>query len=396
MGIFLNNPIYAQKFELDGQRKKYSMSFKMVQNLIIIPLYINEKGPYNFLLDTGVGQMIITDTAFIRKYPIQNFQTIKIHGYGLGESIDAILTRDLNVRVGTTSIKRIPTAIFTEDLFDLSSYLGVHISGILGYYFFNSFQVKINYRRNTLTVYKQGSLQKIKGTKIPIELRNAKPYLNLTVETAKAGKTQLNMLIDNGSSHAMILESYENTPYPLPDTVIQANLGVGINGTINGSIGRIGRVNLGEFEFKNVITAFPNFNKQMTALEGRNRNGSIGADLLKNFTTTFDYANECVYLKKNYNQPPKFDHDMSGIEVYMNTNRGRRYFIGRIEKGSAAENAGLEPGDEFIAVDFRDMYSYNLHDLSELFKSRDGRHIWIEVRRKGAFHICIIKLKKRI
>lgn len=390
------NQIHAQKFEFEGKRKKYTLDFKMVQNLIVIPIYINQKGPYNFLLDTGVAQMIITDTTFLKNYQLEKYQTIKVQGYGFGESIDAILTRDLNVRIGKAKISRIPTAIFTEDIFNLSNYLGVHISGILGYYFFNSFQVKINYNHGTLTFYKPGTLKKIKGTKIPIVLKNAKPYINMSIETPQLGKTDLHMLIDNGSSHAMTLESFKQAPFPLPDSVISANLGVGINGIINGAIGRIDTVHIDGFSFNHVLTGFPTYHKEMSDLEGANRNGSIGADLLKNFTVTFDYGAEVMYLKRAYTHSPKFEHDMAGIEIYTNDKKVKRYFIGRIEQGSPAETAGLQPEDEIIAVDFRDVIAYTLNDLIELFKSRDGRNILLEIRRKSDFHVIVLTLKKRI
>ncbi len=387
---------YAQKFELDGKRKKYTIGFKTVQNLIIIPIYINGKGPYNFLLDTGVGQMIITDTSFLKHYQLKKFSTIKVQGYGFGESVDAILTRDVNVRMGKATINKIPTAIFTEDVFNLSGYLGVHIYGILGYYFFNSFKVKVNYGKNTITMYRPGIPVKIKGDRIPIEIRNAKPYIQAEIETQEHGKVKLDMLLDNGSSHPMTLEALNQAAFPLPQNHIAANLGVGINGIISGSIARITKLKIGAHSFENVLTGFPAYNKEIAQLEGNNRNGSIGADILRHFTVTFDYENEAIYLKKNHSGKPTFEHDMAGMEIYVVENGVRKYYIGRIEPDSPAEKAGIHPDDEILSVDLKNMTYYDLSGLTELFKSKDGKLTIIEVLRGKEKHFILLRLKRRI
>lgn len=373
------------------------MNFKTAQNLIIVPVYINGKGPYNFLLDTGVSQMVITDTTFLKDYQVKNYQTVKVRGYGLGENINAILTNDMTVRVGKTQMNNVPTAIFTEDIFNLSSYLGVRIYGILGYYFFNSFKVKINYSRSRITCYDPNIKLKIKGDTIPILLRNSKPYITAKIKNADSSALSVDMLVDNGSSHPMSLESLNNAPYPLPSPIIEANLGVGINGVINGHMGRVSSLKIGTHEFHDVLSGFPEFNKDVVRIEGMNRNGSIGADILRHFVVTFDYQNNVMYLQKAYQDEPKFDHDMSGMEIYISDiTKTNRFYIARIEKGSPAEEAGLLPDDEILSVDFKSMAYYELSDLTEIMKSKDGKSILLEVSRNKNIHITVLKLRRRI
>jgi len=387
----------AQVFKLDGKRKKYSMDFRTAQNLIIIPIYINGKGPFNFLLDTGASQMIITDTTFLKGYEIKNYQKVKVRGYGLGENIDAILTNDMAVRVGKSQMRNVPTAIFTEDIFNLSSYLGVRIYGILGYYFFNSFKVRINYARNRLTLYAPEYPVKIKGDTIPILLRNSKPYMTSEIQLPDSTTIKLDLLIDNGSSNPLSLESIDQKPFPLPATTIPANLGVGINGIISGHIGRVPVFKIGNYTFHNVLSGFPEFNREVLRIEGSERNGSIGADILRHFTVTFDYQNNSMYLDKQTKGEPQFDHDMSGMEIYVNgADKRNRFYIGRIETGSPAEAAGLLPEDEIVSVDFRSMAFFELSDLTEMLKNRNGRQILIEVVRDKKNHIVILELKRRI
>lgn len=396
LAISINTSCSAQYFKLDGNRKKDAIDFIRVKNLIVIPLYINNNGPYNFLLDTGVGQMIITDTSFLKILNVKQFKTYKIQGYGLGTEIDAILTRNITARVGNSEIKNIPTAIFKEDIFDLSSYLGIKIHGILGYFFFQSFAVRINYLANKITYFRPDANRKIKGVKVPIEIINAKPYLKAEVSIDSTTKTRLNLLVDNGSSHALLLESINEQAFPLPKNTIPANLGVGINGEITGAMGRLHSLTISDFTFNNILAGFPVYDVQRTDLEGTPRNGSLGAEVLKHFVVTFDYQNGAMYLKKSNAFKRKFEHDMSGIEIYVLKEPNDRYYISRVEPGSPAESIGLTAGDEILSVDFKSIDHFNLNELSELFRDRDGKQMLIEVLHEKERRIVILRLKRRI
>src|ERR1700709_1039584 len=70
----------AQYFSLDSNRKRVVMPFYFTRNLVIIKLKINNKGPFNFILDTGVGQMLITDPMMVDSINVQNKRTIKMTG----------------------------------------------------------------------------------------------------------------------------------------------------------------------------------------------------------------------------------------------------------------------------------------------------------------------------
>lgn len=389
-------PIHAQQFKLDGGKKRDIIDFIKVKNLIVIPVFINNKGPYNFLLDTGVSQMIITDTTFIDLLHIEKKRIVKIQGYGFGKEIEAILTREINARIGKSTMINIPAAIFKEDIFDLSSYLGLKIYGILGYQFFSSFVVKLNYNADKITFYNPDYNIKKKGSKIPLRIVNGKPYLDAEITTPTLQKIPIELLVDNGSSHPLMLESLKNQAFPLPSITITANLGVGINGQISGHMGRMAFLKIQNFVFKDIISGFPEFKRERTDIEKVPRNGSLGAEVLKHFLVTFDYKNEAIYLKKTPNFSKKFDHDMSGLEIFVKQDPNDRYFISRVEPGSPAEEVGLYEDDEIISIDFKRMEYYNLNDLTELFRDQDGKQLIIEIQRNHIRKMFILKLKRRI
>ncbi|MBS1529925.1 MAG: aspartyl protease family protein, partial [Bacteroidetes bacterium] len=82
----------AQYFDIEGKRKSVTMRFRLIRNLVIIRLKINNKGPFNFILDTGVGFMLITDPAMVDSIALTSKRTIKISGLGEGDAYEAYVT----------------------------------------------------------------------------------------------------------------------------------------------------------------------------------------------------------------------------------------------------------------------------------------------------------------
>src|ERR1700744_858471 len=97
-------PAKAQYFDITGNRKKTKIPFRMVRNMIIIKLKINGRGPYNFIMDTGGGLMVITDPELKDSVVTTTSRTIKLMGCGDGDAYDAYVTPALYIDIpGLTS-----------------------------------------------------------------------------------------------------------------------------------------------------------------------------------------------------------------------------------------------------------------------------------------------------
>ncbi len=387
---------YAQKFSFNHGLKKDAFPFKKVKNLVVIPIFINGKGPFNFLLDTGVDPMIITDLALVDSLKLKEVRPIKINGVGPGEEINALFTTSPAVNIGEASMSNMPTVILKEDVFNLSSYLGVKIYGLIGYYFFNSFVVKINYYSNRLNFWLPETKKRIRGEKLNLEFLENKPYINAKLNTPNLGEIDAKLIIDCGASHALSLETYQDGPFPIPNPNIPGNLGVGLSGEISGSISRVNSIKLGSYTIKDVLTNFPNYSDVAAKTKQKSRTGNLGADILKNFHVTFDYPNQAMYLKKNEYYGTPFEHDMSGMEIYVQDGAYPRFFISRIEVGSQADKAGFKARDEILSVNFKGMDVMSLDELSTLLKSDNGRTVIIEIVRDNNILIKLLTLKRRV
>lgn len=388
--------LYGQNFELSRENKRENISFRMIKNLMIVPMKINGKGPFNFVLDTGVGLMIISDPKLIDSLQISNLKNIKISGLGGGEDLSAYISYNISLTLGNTKAENISAAILKTDVFELSNYAGIRIHGLIGYEFFSSFIVRINFINNTLSVFKQDTGKELRnGIRLPISIEDRKPYIFSDVLLESGEKISGNFIIDTGAGHPV---SIETNSFKLPDKKIKGNLGIGFTGPISGYIGRVNSLNLGAFPLKNIIAAFPEQLETASLTNSVKRTGNIGIAVLRRYHVMFDYSRLSIYIKPsaNFNEP--FEHDMAGIELIHTGNEYERLMVSRVEPNSAAEIAGIEIGDEILKINFKPAHEMKESDINKLFKSGDEKSFVIDLIKAGSkrYQTVILRLKKRI
>lgn len=391
-------PVWAQdRFVFDGDRKQEALVFKKSRGLIILPLYINGKGPFNFILDTGVGHLLITDADLKDSLQLEYLRKMKIEGLGEQETLTAYSTSFLELRVGSATFKDASAAILTSDIFNLSGYLGMPIHGLIGYDFFKSFIVKINYEANILKIFSTGKARLYKkGTKFPLLVVDKKPFIDASVETDGGKKLWVRLLIDSGSGHPISLESYNNQPFDLPKRFVDANLGIGLSGNIRGFYGRINALNIGKFTLNNVLCSFPLFDDVGAKAEPDTRNGSIGNPLLSKFIVVFDYQKNRVFLKPLANFKKPFDYDKSGMEIVADGKNFDRYIVSRVEPQSAASDFGILAGDEILTINFKKASTMSIGEIIKILSAEAGRTLFIEIVHGDEIIMGILKLKNRI
>lgn len=382
--------------KFDHRGKRELLEVKIVKDLIIVPMMVNGQGPYNFVLDTGVGLFIITDSTVVNT--LKSMRTIRITGFGEGGEISAWIATGISVGIGRHIKGKLTAAVLKEDAFDLSGYTGMKVHGLLGYEFFQNFIVKIDYRLKLVTAYRQDrSLTIRKGTHIPITIEDRKPYLEAGIR--QGGEIiPVKLIIDSGAGHPISLEADRNSLFKLPETRIPANLGVGLSGPIFGSMGRIDELHIGKHTLHDVIAAFPDSAVMKRQSLSVLRDGNLGNNVLKRFTVVFDYSREALYLRPaiGYNAP--FEHDMSGLELSAAGDNLERIFIARVEPGSAGDVCGFEANDEILSINFKAVKNMTMQELDELFQSKDDRSLIVEIfsSRNKYPERLVLTLKRRI
>jgi hypothetical protein len=389
----------AQSFHLKQGRKSERTSFQFINNLIIIPLWINGKGPYNFILDTGVGLILITDSCLIDSQSLIGARTMKINGLGKGGEISARLYLSAKIDLANSITGDTHIAVLSEDPFNLSSYVGMPIHGLIGYDLFNSFTIAINHTSKTITYYSNDKINiPRKGHIIPISIEDRKPYININLTHKDGQQEKAKIIIDTGAGHPLSLETKDGVAYQIPDNSINANLGIGLSGEISGFLNRMPLISIGDYHLKNVICAFPDYSNAAAKVTGNKRNGSLGNNILKKFNVVFDYKNEVIYLKPNTTFKEPFEHDMSGMELATDGPDYNQIVIERVEPGSAADELGLEKNDRILSINLKNVELMGIEEINSIFQSRNKRTIILEVYKDSLKEskAYLLTLKRRI
>lgn len=390
----LGTTVCAQSFRMKEPGTVATIPFELVRNLIIVKLKINNRGPYNFALDTGVGYMLITEPSLVDSLNIKSPRVIKIYGLGEGGESDAYIAGPLKVEMPGLEGNDINAALFTTDQLGLSAYAGRTIHGLLGYEFFSQLAVKINFSKNSIDVSAPKDMRYYKrAVRIPISVEDRKPYLTTYVTFANGTARQCKLVIDLGAGHFISLENLANDRILQPNRVF-ADLGVGINGTLSGYLSRIKMVELGKYTVKDVIAAFPEAIDFVPAVQ---RDGNLGIGLLRKFNIIFDYPNGAIYLRPGLEYRKHDEHDMSGMTYYSITDNDLMHVVvDKVEPGSAASKAGLKKGDELEMIDGNAVGNMTLQQIDDLFQSWDGRSFFLLIARDKKYLPLRLTLKRRV
>lgn len=399
-------------FVFEKNNKKASVSFKLINNLIIVPIKVNGL-EMNFLLDTGVEETILFSLEDKKEIELKNATKMMLAGFGILEAVEGIKSTNNTLTFAGLKAEHQTIIVVLDENFNFSSHLGIPVNGIIGSHFFKQNLIEINYAAQKVFIHdkKKFKESKLKNfQKIAITLEKNKPYMK--------GEVILNniffpvkLLIDTGNSDAIwLFESIIQIPIKNFDDY----LGTGFGGEILGKRAKISGFLMSNFVFSNPIASFPDLSSLKNLKLVDNRAGSVGGEIFKRFNVFFDYAHEFIYLKKNKYFDKPFNYNKSGIEIqhsglqlvtkedvdYALQISGIKIDFGDkkvdlkykfelkpnfeityVRKESPAALSGLKSGDILLSINDELIYKYKLQEINELLKSEDNKNIKIEVNR---------------
>ncbi len=401
LSTFILQGAFAQDvgFFFTEKRKSVVIPFKWHSNLIIIPVRINTSDTLNFILDTGISMNLLTDPEVAKKLNLRSARKVNVMGVGQGSALQAYISINNELRLPGIRATGQNVVALSEDLLQLSNYVGIPIHGIFGFELFRHFVVKIDFRTRNIRLYQpEKYTYRGKGEKIPIVIEDTKPYMYASAVYADNREVPIKVILDTGAGHALSLDLGTSNEIQLPDKIIRAQLGRGLNGIINGSLGRIEKVRIGTYELEKVITSFPDTNSlAMEVARHLNRQGNIGCELLKRFDVVLNYHNNYIILKPNRKSfKEAFERDMSGVDVRASGKNYEHFIVDYIHPDSPAEKAGLLKNDEIISINNSMASELSLSDLLKIFQRGEGKWIRLFVRRGANLVYVEFKLKRMI
>ena len=383
-------------FDFMEGKERATFPFELHNNLIVIPITLNGKYSLKFILDTGVRPTILVNKNFVDSLGVAYQRKIALKGIGNSTEVMAMVTDALSLCVPGTRCNGLQVLVLEKNVLNLDKYLGTEIHGIIGYDLFSRFTVKIDYMKKRIDLYEPGGLKRRKKySPIDLEIINAKPYLTARLVMDSANALDAKLLIDTGSSHALVLNTSSSDKIRIPDKHIKTSLGRSLGGEVNGYIGRIKKLELADKPLKDVIASFPSGHLQSEA-NGVVRHGAIGGELLRKFTVVFDYYNKSMYLRRNGNFRHPFEYNMSGVEFLAHGRNWNNFVIHEVREGSPAYQAGFRKGDVVVKLNNIPARKLSLSKIYTMLNSREGRKVTLTVLRDGKYIAESFRLQREI
>lgn len=387
-------------FHLIRRKNVAHIPFELHSNLIVVPVKINASDTLRFILDTGVSSMMLTNKEVAHRLGMKSVRKMAIEGIGGGQPISADVTIGNTFTMGQMRGLKQTIVVLDDDVLRLSELVGTQIHGIFGYELFSKFVVTIDFQTQelTLTVPSKYKYTARKGSKLPIVIERSKPYLDAVTVVSNNQELPIRVVLDTGAGHALMLNTAASH-LQLPQKVIKAQLGVGLGGEINGHIGRLSKVRIGQYELNDVLATFPDSSSLGIKLSPKapQRQGNLGGEFLRRFKVTFNYEEGYIVLKpvrRWFNQ--KFEHDMSGIDLRAKGNDFRHYFIESITQNSPAHQAGLQLGDQLLLVNHEPVETLSLSEIYRTLQQKEGKEVQLVVRRNGRLVVAEFALRRVI
>ena len=256
-------------------RAQSEIHFGLVHNaLVVVPVMVGEKGPFDFVLDTGANTGIVDPSiaAHVAMVAIDTVPQTTLAGI-------RTLTRGLlpSLSFGAMHVENVEVVV--KDLSEIRKF-DSHIEGIAGQNFLAHFSYLVDYQKHVIRVERDTEIRDaIGGERVPLEMGENQMLIPLEAQSRNHAK--LRLLLDSGANSVVLLRTAARTL----DLSPQAE---GVETTSSGQIGlQFGRLHelvVGPEKFHDLAVVLP-------AAESSNMGANIGDGLLPTNLFTALYIN---------------------------------------------------------------------------------------------------------
>jgi hypothetical protein len=268
--------------------KPAPIHFRKILNLIFAELMIDGKGPYNFAIDTGATQTVLSE-KLATQLGLQTITSTVVFGIGGAGKVDTKIYKVKEFSIGDVKVSNVPVGTFNDPLISQLA------DGILGSSIFSDFIITVNYPTSQLELTRKRPPATAGTETVPVWY-----FSNLLLIPMDVNGKHGNFIVDTGAvttvlSHSMAaqLGVNENTP--------GAKVDLGIAG-VGGFEGVVLKVPDVTFKTSKNSEAFPQVVsidlKQISKMIGTEVSGVVGFDFLSDYKVTLDYYAAEVMLEK--------------------------------------------------------------------------------------------------
>ena len=339
--------------------------FRLVSELIIVPVSINGSEQLDFVFDTGAAATVILESNNTKSLVLKSDSKLDIAGAGDGFISIANIVPNIDVKLGDVklldqSIVHLP--ISSVPFFKDSD--SVFFDGVIGYDFLKRFTIKIDYDNGLITLSEQADFAKIETEhdiswqRLPISIEGNMSYISINTQLSTEQVTPLKLLVDTGYSGTFEIAQVRHEKSLTPYYPIIAQ---GLSGYSTIHVSNTKSLSLGSYSKNNVPISY-----NMSTNEEAEHNELLGNKFLKHFNIIFDYRNKQLFIKPNQSFDHPINLDKSGLRL-MPHKLGAIVHDVAPKTGSA--NIGLKTGDIITSYSGNQITLENFSALTSVLAS---------------------------
>jgi len=383
--------------DLLNGKTSIEIPFKYNQGFMLLDVEIDKTLPLKFIFDTGAEHTIMFQKIMADLIDMDYTNRIRILGADISNDVHALISRNIFLKLKKGSAIQRDLLVLEEEIAKLREAIGEDIGGILGTSVFKSMVVKIDYRKEKITIIHPLEFEPPKRDKgykeFDIQVVQNKAYIETPITLQNGNKYKSLLLIDTGAAIPLLIHTNTDSSLVVPDIVIDGRLGFGLGGPIKGFLGKIKRLRLGPYKFDFPLTSFQDIDLETFKQSAIIRNGILGNKLLSRFDVIIDYFNHKLYLKprKKYNE--EFKYDLSGLEIVARGKEFNKFEVRKVVPNSPAAEVDIREGDKIKKIGLFSSKYYSLERLVNKLESKPGKKIKFKIERNGQTLVKKFKLR---
>jgi predicted aspartyl protease len=320
-----------------------SSPFTLVDNRVFVTTTLDGKGPYSFLMDTGVDGWAVT-TSVAHELGIAEGKTVRIAGAGEArQTMHEVTLR----RVDLAGVSFSDQQALSADFSGLDAVIGFqHFDGVAGKPVFDANVVDLDFARSRVRFFSPAEYSAPAGAGvIPFELYgNAIPVVDGEIAGIKG-----TFLVDLGDRSSLTLFGPFWRAHHLDRVFgpgVVAITGYGVGGPVKAEVLRVPEFTLAGVRVQGIVARLSlqkagAFNTSALA-------GSIGTGILQRFKVIFDYPGRRMLLQREPSRDVPDEADRSGLWLGRS---GSDFEVLDVVPNGPAARSGIKKGDIVTAID---------------------------------------------
>jgi hypothetical protein len=279
-------PFTAAGFTMADSLVEVSLRYESVDNLILLPVTINDTIHVNLILDTGCRNLVLFGKRFAKLFDLHPEKRIQFSGLGAGRPVEGNLALENKVSIDAVLGNKIPVVVVpNQNLFGSLT----NVDGVIGYDIFIKFEVELIPAQHQIT-FRPAFTAELSSDyeKVPIRVTNSLPVITSTIFLGgKIGQT-FDLIIDTGSSLGLLVQTSDLEKYP--NITRRSVIGRGFNGKITGASIDADRLFLHHLEIRSIAAS-------LIYSEFYNH-ASVGMEIMKDFAVVLNYCKAYAGFKR--------------------------------------------------------------------------------------------------